>query len=217
MQHSLLRSAAFPLLLVLSVCALLVGLDRRAAAQKIEIEEVDLEKQVTTADRREHFSLLDDGHEDRIYAGRVPDHFSIDTHRFVVIVDGKSFVPVERLEEDADGGETIKYFLFRRSIHGDCMLADVKFFRKIVDGKVAGFYAIQWDRWLGDVLPDDFDGYDDFRNAIIVYEMFRFERREGKPDGDYSRFRKVAEKRIVVQSCEEAESNKDVIEMIRDY
>jgi hypothetical protein len=129
---------------------LLVGLGQGAAAQKIEIEEVDIEKQSATPEQPAHFSLLDDGHDDKIFSFRSPDYFSVETYRVAVIADANSLVPIERLEQEDDGGERIKYFLFHRSTHGDCHLAGVKFFRKIADGKVAGFYAIQWDRWLGD-------------------------------------------------------------------
>jgi|SRR5580658_854341 hypothetical protein len=212
-----IRSVSLPLFMFLFGVTLLVGLGQGAAAQKIEIEEVDIEKQSATPEQPAHFSLLDDGHDDKIFSFRSPDYFSVETYRVAVIADANSLVPIERLEQEDDGGERIKYFLFHRSTHGDCHLAGVKFFRKIADGKVAGFYAIQWDRWLGDAVPDDLGGLDDFRNAIIVYEVFRFERRESKPAGDYSRFRKVAEKRIIVQSCDEAESNKDVVDMISNY
>jgi hypothetical protein len=204
---SALNIACRYLISALSTAICFLSLANLASGGEIQIQAVE---------NFDHLSLLEDGHHDEILSVDGPSGSSINSY-MMVLSDGKFLVPLERLEAEDEGNQNDRYFLFDQEVHGDCTHSDAKFFRKIVGGKVAGFYAIRWAVWLGEVDPDKVDGYDDFRNSIIVYEIFRFERPAVAPDINYPRFRKVAEKRIVVQDCEQAKIGDEVIQMIRDY
>jgi hypothetical protein len=195
--------------------SLLLTSSPRAAGDNIMVVEVGGEQEGAEIAKSGHFSLLGDDHHDEILYLDGPSGSTLNSY-MVVLADQSFLVPIERLEDDDEGDDNDRYFLFNTSIHGDCIHSDAKFFRKMVNGKIAAFYAIQWSEWPGDVDPEDFGGYDDFRNARIVYEVFRFERRKSTPEWNYPRFRKVAEKRIVVQSCEEAKIGDGVLRLIRD-
>jgi hypothetical protein len=188
-----------------------------ATADELRIEEVTVEQQVAEVAKFGYFSLLgDEGHSDQILQVASPSGSTANSY-LAVLADGNFLVPIERLEEEDEGYQYDTHFFFDSSIHGDCVHSEARLYRKFADNKVIGVYAIQWHEWPGEIVPEDFRGFDDLRNARIVYEIFQFERRKSAPEWDYPRFRKIAEKRIVVQSCEEARIGDDIIRLIREH
>jgi len=109
--------------------------------------------------------------------------------------DDRLLVPIVRQDQGTS-------FMFDVDIEGSCTVKDVRFFRKLADGKVVGFYAVQTPLHYG--LP-----------AKLLHEVFRFDRSKSDAIEGPPEFLKVAEERITVRPCQTKSSFADLIKLIR--
>jgi hypothetical protein len=188
-------------LLALTLVFASMPFHRPSAAPKLQIQEMlttnggaDLGKAETV------MSLLDDGHEDVVKRVRGPSGPSMTWHVFF-LADQHFLVPISRR------GDTVAQynFMFDGRVDGDgCAVKDVRLFRKLVDGKVVGFYAVQTTVIHG--LP----------SPSLLHEVFRFERNEGDTIWDHPQFLEVAEMRDPLRHCTAETRLAKLIKLISD-
>jgi hypothetical protein len=197
------RGGAVPCWKLCLFSAVLLALppDRASAASKIQVQEILSAKGAADLGKTEvHVSLLVDDHTDTVLRVHGPGGASSTWH-VLFLSDDYLVVPVER-SEIVDGPGNL---MFDGEVSGDgCVTKDVRFFRKFVNGKVTGFYAIQTTMIYGRPKPR------------LLYEVFRFERNQGRPRWDYPRFIRVADKRVFVGPCGDKAAFADFVKLIRD-
>lgn len=171
-------------------------------AAKVKIQEILTTRgSADIGQTKTQISLLDDDHKDTVIRVRGPSLLPSVWH-VLFFADDSFLVPVERPE---DPDVMPRNFMFDGEVRGDCLVKDVRFFRKLAEDKVIGFYAIQ------STLRHELSG------TVLVHEVFRFDRRESNPIWDYPLFTKIAERRTTAQACEQRTSLADLLKLVRDH
>jgi hypothetical protein len=192
------RHARGHLLVWLFVCAALGPIHTASAAHKIQVQEVlatTSSPDIGSPETR--ISLLEDGHQDlvlRAYGVGTADS----VWHVLFLADEAYLVVIDRPEPGSS-------FTFGGEVDAGCLIRNTRFFRKLADGKVIAFYAIQTTFRY------------EIAGATLVHEVFLFHRATLDETGVFSSFDKVAEKRVAARRCKTTARLSDLVKLVREH